>query len=320
MAEPDFSGVFADVGDNGEGEQQFTVAAASQDEPETAAGGEIPAGETARDVTAPAEQQQQDTNEQKRQKDSQTKTENAKYAAARRKAERDRDRMVEEARREARGEAEKEVDQMIAGAKLVNPYTEAPIRSKADFLAWQTQYDQENSERVKEQMEEAGIAESDVKQLIENHPVVQEARASLEEIRAAREKAEAQRIRAVVDEELAKIRQWDGTVQNLTDLTATDHYQDIYEKVKRGYSLSDAYYLANREKLSQQTAAKAERSALNHVMSKDHLSGTKPRGAGDHFVPPEVMSEFRRLLPNASAEEIRRYYQKDLSHLKKQKG
>ena len=300
MTEPDFSGVFAtEDTDSGGTEQELTAAA--KDEVEYAAGGARPEGETKQDLTAPEEQKTE--NETK--KDAQTKEENAKYAAARRKAERERDRMIEKARQEARAEAEKEMDQLIAASHMVDPYTKAPIQTKADFLAWQKKFEKENDGVLKDKLLQAGIDESEMERLIENHPAVQEAKSSLAKLRAAKESAETERIKSTMDQELAKIRQWDDSVRNLSDITGAENYELIYEKVKRGYSLSDAFYLANLDQMNRQTASKAEQSVLNHVRSKEHLAGTKMRGAGDIAVP------------QASTEEIRHFYRKDLAHLKK---
>lgn len=312
MAEPDFSGVFETKNAAG-GEMEQEITAPAENEKSDAAGSAMPEGETARDVTDSETQHTENENK----KSVQTKEENAKYASARRKAERERDRMIEKTRQEARAEAEKEMDQLIAASRMVNPYTQEPIRSKADFISWQKTFEKENADLIKDRLQQAGIDESEVERLIENHPAVQEAKSSLEKLRAAKEKAETERIKSTVDQELAKIRQWDDSVKNLTDITKAENYQNIYEKVKRGYALSDAFYLANLDQMNQQTVSKAEQSVLNHVLSKEHLAGTKMRGAGDITVPQDVMGEFKRLMPCASAEEIRLFYQKDLAHLKK---
>jgi hypothetical protein len=312
MAEPDFSGVFeTENAKSGETAQEPT--APVEDEKNGATGGEMPEGEEVREVTDPEKQHTKNENT----KDVQTKEENAKYAAARRKAERERDRMIEKVRNETRVEAEKEMDQLIAASHMVNPYTKAPICSKADFLAWQKTYEKESTDSLKGKLQQAGIDESEIERFIENHPAVKEAKSSLEKLRADKDKAETDRIKTTVDQELAKIREWDGSVKNLTDITNAENYETIYEKVKRGYTLSDAFYLANLDHMNRQTVSKAEQSVLNHVLSKEHLAGTKMRGVGDVSVPQEVMREFKRLMPNASADEIRLFYQKDLAHLKK---
>lgn len=312
MAEPDFSGVFAaESNDGGGAESTFSVTV--NDESIDASGGVRPDGDGKRDITDPEKQKA----ENQIKKDVQTKEENAKYAAARRKAERERDLMIDKARREARAEAEEEMDRLIAASHMVNPYTKATIQTKADFLAWQKEFEKENDGYLKEKLFQAGIDESEVERLIENHPAVKEAKSSLEKLRAAKEKAETERVKTTMDQELMKIRSWDSAVKNLTDITGAENYEQIYEKVKRGYSLSDAYYLANLDKMNRQTASKAEQAVLNHVRGKEHLAGTKTRGGGDIIVPPEVMREFKRLMPQASAEEIRHFYRKDLDQRKK---
>ncbi|MGI5874035.1 MAG: hypothetical protein ACOX8R_05175 [Bacillota bacterium] len=206
----------------------------------------------------------------------QSDAENARYAAARRKAERERDRSVAA----AKAEAAAEIDRVFAESGMVNPYTGAAIRSRADFEAWQRDF-----------------------AAAEGGDELSQKAAAIEE--------ERHRLDDTVRRELAAIRQWDPEVGSLEDIAASDAFDEIYAKVARGYTLSDAYYLANGERLRRRDAELAERAASNRARSKEHLTATTSRGSGGVTVPKDVMDEFHRLLPHAGDDEIRRFYQRD---------
>lgn len=203
----------------------------------------------------------------------------------------DRDAALDAARREERLSAEKEMDELFCDVGMVNPYTNEVIRSKADFLLWKKRF-QEDSAALNG--EPGGIKDS-----------------------PATERSAENALRRTVDRELAKIRRWDDEVKSLEDIADSPNFEAVYEKVMRGYDLSDAVYLANAEKYRQRTAARAEQAAINRLRSKEHLVGVRARGGGDTVVPRDVMAEFKRLMPKASGEEIRKFYRKDQAHLKK---
>ena len=199
----------------------------------------------------------------------------------------DRDAALDAARREERLYAEKEMDELFCDVGMVNPYTNEVIRSKADFLLWKKRF-QEDS-----------------------------ASASREDPASAEERNAENTVGRTVERELAKIRRWDDEVTSLEDIADSPNFAAVYEKVMRGYDLSDAVYLANAEKYRQRAASRAEQAAINRLRSKEHLVGVRARGGGETVVPRDVMAEFKRLMPKASGEEIRKFYRKDQAHLKK---
>ena len=211
-------------------------------------------------------------------------------ASSRRETEKDapdRDEELSAARREERISAEKEMDELFRDVGMVNPYTNEVIRSKADFLLWKKRF-QEDS-----------------------------ASAAREDHASAEERNAENTVGRTVERELAKIRRWDDEVTSLEDIADSPNFAAVYEKVMRGYDLSDAVYLANAEKYRQRAASRAEQAAINRLRSKEHLVGVRARGGGETVVPRDVMAEFKRLMPKASGEEIRKFYRKDQAHLKK---
>lgn len=183
-------------------------------------------------------------------------------------------------------EALTEEDNLFQGLGFINPYTGGEIRNREDFLAWKQQYAAEQKDAPAGESQHPGGNADDVG------------------------------IREHIDGELEKIRRWDPSVQGLEQIAASERFEEIYEKVKRGYSLADAFYLAHGERLQKQAADRAEQALRNRLQSKEHLEKTGSRGGSETVVPKEVMKEFRRIFPKAGSEEIRKFYRRDQAHLK----
>ena len=109
-------------------------------------------GEEAQEVTAPAEQGAEEQESAapaveevaqppEDQADEGGKTEDdARYAAARRKAEAERDAEIERIRRESQEETRRAIDEAIRSSGMTNPYTGQPITSKEELDAYQRQH------------------------------------------------------------------------------------------------------------------------------------------------------------------------------------
>lgn len=120
----------------------------------------------------------------------------------------------------------------------------------------------------------------------------------------------AQRARqreALIQSQLRQITELDPEVKTLEDLTHTEQYGQLYALVRRGYTLLDAYKLANFDRLTRRAelaAAQRYRNALDGVR---HLTATRTRGAGTP-VPADVAAQYRALNPGVSDGEIARHY------------
>ena len=96
----------------------------------------------------------------------QSAEENARYAAARRKAEQERDAAIERARADAQAEAKRVIDEAFQGSGLVNPYTKQPIQSKADFDAYKQAFEEDQRAKLRRLKSEAeDVKEERVKEL-----------------------------------------------------------------------------------------------------------------------------------------------------------
>ena len=218
----------------------------------------------------------------------QTPEQNAAFAAARRRA---------EAQAAARSQAEKDalVERIYRGQN--NPYTGRPIRSVRDLNEYEQQYQQD-------QMRQAGIDPGVLNQMIENNPAVQQAK-----VMTARMRQEAGQ--RALEEQIAEIGKIDPSVTDFQTLVQHPNFQQFDARVRQGYSLVDAFKLANYDQITGKKAAAAKQQALNSVNGKNHLNPTKSAGTGDDVVvPEETMAMYRSAFPNWTKQQIIEDYKK----------
>lgn len=227
----------------------------------------------------------------------QTREDNARFAAARRKAEQQRDEAIERERQRS----QQEMDAMIAGMGLVNPYTNAPITNKAEYDAYKASHDEQQRKAV---AKKAGMSDEEFGRFMAEQPEVRDAKAA----KARADEAQAQqRIQA----EIAEIAKIDPGIKSLSDLAGMDNYPQFYAMVERGMTLSEAYKVLNFDHIrkgERDQAAAAQRQAAINAAGKSHLTGSKSRGAGATPVPADVKAQYRVFMPDASDAEIAAHY------------
>lgn len=279
-------------------------------------------GENEQDVADPAEQNTENTpadgdaeggndSSEEEGEVGQTTEQNAKFAAARRKAEAERDAAVEKAKAEAQAEAARVINEAFKNSGLVNPYTKQPITSKEEYDAYRQRYE---AERKKAMMRKSGMSDADFDAFVQNLPEVREAREAKEQAEQAKREAQQAAAKVKVDEQLKEIGALDPSIRSMEDLAKMPTYAKFYELVKKGNTLTDAFKLANYDALTKGAAAGARQAALNAAQGKQHMGQTQTRGAGAVSVPAEVMEQYRAFNPDATEAEIRAHYAK--SHKK----
>lgn len=235
----------------------------------------------------------------------------AQFAAARRKAEAERDAAIAQAKEDA----QKQVDEFFKNSGLMNPYTGQPITTRAEYEAYRERFEADQKAKL---MEKAGITQEEFQAFVQGLPEVRAARQAKAEAEAAARQAREQEAKARVDEQLRQIQAIDPTVKELGDLAKLDTYPKLYDMVKRGYSILDAYRLANYDTLTQRAAEASRKAAINSVQSKQHLKATESRGGGAIPVPDSVLEEYRVLNPGATKEEIQKHYQSYMKNSRKE--
>lgn len=233
----------------------------------------------------------------------QTPEQNAAFAAARRKAEQERDAAVQQARQDA----ERTIAEAFTMAGLTNPYTRQPVTTKAEYDAYREQYERERNERVRKKV---GMSDDEFKQYVDSLPEVRQAKEAAAAAETAARQARSQQARMKVEEQLKEIGALDPSVKTLEDLAKMANYAAFYDMVKRGLTLAEAYKLANYDALTQGAAAAAKQAAINAAAGKEHLTPTTPRGTGAVSVPADVMEQYRAFNPGATDAEIQAHYNK----------
>lgn len=222
--------------------------------------------------------------------------ENAKYAAARRKAEAERD----EAIAQAKAERKRTVEEILTAIDMQDPYTGRRITTEEELAEYRKKHDEERSAEFKRR---AGMGDEEYKSFVD----------SLPEVRAAKEAEAAANFakkRAEIEEDLKKIQEADPNVTDFVALTKTEGYSRISDLYGKGVSLYDAYKLVNYDKMVERAASASKQAAINAARSKSHLTSTAQRGTGSVDVPADVMAQYRLFLPDASIEDIRKHYNK----------
>ncbi len=114
-----------------------------------------------------------------------------------------------------------------------------------------------------------------------------------------------------IEAEFRKINALDPSIKSFDDLVAMENAEEFAEKVRKGYSLSDAFILTNGKKLSEKLKNQAVKAALSRLGTKQHLVSTSSANTDSSFdVPAETYSLYKNLYPNITDKEIRKHYKK----------
>ena len=235
--------------------------------------------------------------------------ERTKYAAARRKAEAERDAAI----KEAKEEAQKQIDEAFNQSGMTDPYTGKPITSQKEFREYQEKYNRTRRENL---LKSSGMSDDEFNAFVNNLPQVREAQDAKAQAEEALRKAQEAEMKAVVDEQIKEIGKIDPSIKSIADFSKMENYDEFYGYVQKGLTFSQAFKLANYDKLTQQTAKAAKRAALNAAQGKEHLSATSQRGAGSVTVPADIKATYREFNPGMTDAEIEKHYNKYL----RQKG
>ncbi len=228
---------------------------------------------------------------------------NAQFAAARRKAERDKTMELER----MRADYARQQDMLIANMGLTHPETGKPVQNRAEYDSMQSYMRKQTELSL---ARKAGMTEEEWQRHIESSPAVREAREVQRRAEAAEQAARAEQIRQQLREDLAEITRMDGRVKSFDDLRAAENWPEIEGRMKRGYSLIDAYRLVNMDTIAERRAAAAKQQAMNAATQKQHMQRTEQRGSGGVVVPREIMAQYKRLNPSATDAEIAAHYAK----------
>lgn len=228
----------------------------------------------------------------------QSNDDNAKYASIRRKAESDAKAAYE--RREA--ELNSRVTSLFGQYK--NPKTGAPITNMSDYLDAITAQQQQQFEQ---QAKDAGIDTKALNNLIENNPVVLQAKQAMSAVNS-------QEANRMIAEDLAAIHRMDASVNNFDDVAKQDNYADVanYVQTHPGIRLSDAYKIVNFDRLTSEQAKAGRQAAINQARSKEHLNtGSGAAGIGNtKEIPVGELARWKEFFPDKTSAQLKELYNK----------
>ncbi len=245
--------------------------------------------------------------------------------AAERQANAARRRQQEQARRQAemdqaiqnataaeRARHEAEMKTFFEKAGLKNTLTGEPIANMEQFLAWHSQFEQE---RLRRELKAGKLTPEALSAAIDSHPVIQQARQVIDSARQQQTQQQEAEARARIDAEIAEIHELDASISSLEDLLNAPYGQQLYAMTQRGYSLKDAHFLLNHERLEQAKLEAARQQGRMSARGKDHLTaGSAGVGDGAVPVPAEEMAAFRALNPHATTSQIQSFYNQFKKH------
>lgn len=271
---------FAEYGSGNSGEVADPTDADGADATDPAGGedGGDPAGDDTADTSGES--------------DGQGKDKNAIYADARRRAEAKLQREREAFEKEKAGAIAKGVNEQIALMGLVDPKTQKPIVDAEGMRAYR---DALASKRMEQTAQSKGMTAEELNELVSLHPSVMAAKEAQQQLARQAEETKRQAAETQLREDVAAIGKINPDIKSFGDLRKLDRFDAIYEKIKRGYSVADAYMTEYRDALSDARVREAEQRVRNGTAGKSHMQRMEARGDGGTEVPNEEVSLLSRL-------------------------
>lgn len=177
------------------------------------------------------------------------------------------------------------------------------------FSSWE---EMEKHNRVNA-LQNAGVEDVDkfeetLKNLISQSPEVLEAKEIVERNKAKESENK-------LAEELSKINKIDSSISTLDDISKLENCKEIIDKINGGYSLYDAYVLANFDTIRTDVKEAGKRTAIDNINSKSHMK-TATGGSGQHVnIPEDVLAMYRKNLRGWSDAQIREHYEKQFKEV-----
>ena len=204
-------------------------------------------------------------------------------------------------------ETQKRVDAAIAKQfeGMKNPYTGKEITTEAELEAYKAAY---AADMRNQQLQDMGVDKEMLDKLIQESPAMQQANQIIRQ-------HEQQQANAFMSREFEAMKREfpECGFENPEQMHKTEAGKKALQMWANtpGVTLADAYAATHRAEISKKQSAAAKQAAMNQMNSKNHLTKTKGGGAAKVEVPADVMEEYKRFFPGASAAEITEMYRKN---------
>lgn len=230
----------------------------------------------------------------------QSKEENAKYAAARRRAEAEFNNY----------KAQMDAQFAKRYGDYENPITHKPIKTMQDYLdAMDAQEKLQREEELQSKGIDPKMFEDMVNRQVENNPMVLQAQQVMQ-------MARQNQANASLEEDLKTISSLNADIKSLDDIWALpDADQLIAMCQEKGIRLSEAYKLSHFDELLAKKSASAKQAALNTMNGTSHLNQTDSLANADSNeveIPTNELEQWKRAFPHATAAELRKKYNSTL--------
>lgn len=218
------------------------------------------------------------------------------------------DQAVQAAVRQEQDKHESVMKEFFAKAGLKNTITGEPITNMEQFDDWNRQF---SEARLQRELKAGKLTTEGLATAIGNHPIVKQAQQLVSQDAAAKQAHREAAAKAKIEGEIAEIHKMDESIGSLEDLMKAPYWPQLYAMTRKGYSIKDAHFLLNHDRLEKAKLDAARQQTLLSVRGKDHMTATAtPRGGGSISVPAADLAMFRQFNPNASDAEIQAYYNK----------
>lgn len=211
--------------------------------------------------------------------------ENAKYAAARREAE----RLATEAQHKA---AKLERDNMVARkySKDYEVYSEEDIKAKFGANGINTLEDLER-EIQSQALREAGLDPNIINEAVSNHPAVKQAEQYAQYLKQQQQEK-------FINDSLEELRrEIPGTehIKTIQDLDADPKAGEIASWIQRGYTFADAYYKAYKNDILNRSTKTAVQSTIANLQDKAKRGIVNGNDGGGEDTTIELSDEGKRM-------------------------
>lgn len=225
----------------------------------------------------------------------QTAEENARYAAARRRAEQEiKNRDAEFARR---------------FKDYQNPITHKPILSERDYFeALDAQETLKRNEELRSKGVDPQMFEEMVSRQVANNPVVLQSQAIMAELQQAQ-------VKNTMESDLKAIQKLNPEIKSGDDLVNDPSWNAVLGYFNKGLSMPEAYKLANYDKLLANGNASVKQRTINNVKGTQHLNPTDGLSSGEGGgvdIPADELNAWKKAFPEASMKELKEKYNRSL--------
>lgn len=215
------------------------------------------------------------------------------------------------ARRRAEADAQKRADAEVARrcAGKTNPLTGKPITTQKEY--WEA-IDAQNQMRRDAAFKQAvkGLSPQDaaaLEQVLKNDPEKQRMQRQIDEMKAVQDRDLAMQ---ALNADVAEIGKLDPNIKSIDDVLKLPNVNAMIDKVRRGYSLVDAYRLLNYDSSMKASQNAGKQAARNEVRGKTHLAahGGGSNGNGGKTIPASMLPSLKEQFPGKSIEELTKLY------------